>query len=209
MFTVLIHVLVLPAPLSLMWKYRVKTTLCTSLTKTVIMHRNGEQCVLVWCRVCRWVHLSLLWWHEQLIHVGLLAVSRYHQICCFFLVENHLLYSDLDFLFRNLKITLSECVMLKKLTTRNRTDQRVCHLCSRSFTRTTHRASLHSEESRQSRTCRYFPPRSQNISDDFKIDKLHHQRRRVPKTEPVHVLNNRSAKFHQATSVCHTNETAF
>ena len=141
------------------------------------------------------------------IHVGTLAVFHYHQIHRFLPVEDHPIYSDNDFLFRNSKIFIPSGYMVhKNPNTRSPIEQRLCHLRSKSFTRATHRASLHWAESRQSRS--FSPSRSHNTSDDFNTHKLHQLHRRVRLTGLMRVFNQ-SARFHQATSVCHANDMAF
>ena len=105
------------------------------------------------------------------IHVNWdIAVSHYYQIHRFLPVEDCQINSDHDFPFRNSKINPSGYMLLIKPTTRSHIEWRLCCLRTRSFTRTTNRGSLHSEESWQGRS--FSPPRSHN-TDNFKTGKLH------------------------------------
>ena len=144
----------------------------------------------------------MTWTRSLLGHLQCLAIIKFVASFLWRITQ----YTVMTTFHSETQIIPSEYMVLRKPTTCNCTERRLYLFHSRSFTRITHRASLHTEDSRQSHS--FSPPRSHNTFSDFKKDKVHCLQRRVPHTGPMHLLN-RSSKFHQVTSVCHATYVAF
>lgn len=138
------------------------------------------------------------------LHVGTLAVSRYHQVRHFFPTEDRPVYGDHDFPFRNSKIIPSGYMVLEKKEGRGRKVGRQRRLRSRSTSVSKQR---HLEPGQKRRSRSYSPLRQRATGDAFRLDKLHRLHREVPHTGTVYVLN-RATKFHQASSVAHASDLA-
>lgn len=130
------------------------------------------------------------------LHVGTLAVSRYHQLSHFFPLSDRPCYPDHDFPSRNSKIIpCGYMLLLPKSKQHHQHRPR-----SRSLTRPqrSQRTSARSHSESPERK-----PKKEEGS--FKVDKLQRLHWTVPSTGPLHVFN-RSTKFFKATSTEHASD---
>jgi hypothetical protein len=128
------------------------------------------------------------------LHVGTLAVSRYHQLNRFFPSEDKPDYKDNDFPYRNSKIIPSGYMVLQHKDTQQTFRQR-----ARS-------ASPPIQERYGKQRSQSCPPRQVHESGSkYEVDKLHRLHFKVPRTGPLTVFN-RASPFHSITSVCHASD---
>ncbi len=137
------------------------------------------------------------------INVGILAVSRYHQISRFFMADDQPQYSDHDFPYPNSKIIPSGYLILK-----NPENCKKVRCRSRSLNRSTRvrKTSLRSQSA---------PPGvklDNSVCEDsqphYIHDKLGRLHIKYSRTGPLYVVN-RATPFHSSNAESHANDLTF
>ena len=130
------------------------------------------------------------------VNVGVLAVSRYHQIGRFFPEDDAPRYPDHDFPFRNSKLIPSGYMILEDQGSASPSTSRIR---SRSMSRQP--VARHG-----TRSASWSPSATSSQSNkDFKLDKHGRLHYVVPHTGPLHVVA-RASRFHSATSTAHASD---
>ena len=133
------------------------------------------------------------------VHVGTLAVSRYHQLQHFFPVDDKPQYQDHDFPFADSKIIPSGYMVLQHHKRGN----------PRKRSQSLPPTPASSARNHPTRRCHSLSPQERRTGtiQNADIDKLNQDHWSVPVSGPQHVFN-RASKFFKATSLQHATDIA-
>ena len=133
------------------------------------------------------------------LNVGILAVSRYHQLSRFFPIQDAPNYFDHDFPYRNSKIIPCGYMMLHNGSQKAPGGTPMCARSespTRCYSKQRDRRRSHSVPAKQRGKCSV---------GQFTRDRLGRLHYKVPLTGPLYMFNQAS-KFHSATVTCHISD---